>query len=107
MYREHEPQHFYKPGGIWNWRRNAMECNTNITRDMYDNYRNEEAEVYLRSAFGANDVPIVRLFDALKPLGKLHYGLPDCTHYCYSPWRFHVTWHGMIIGIRKFFHVKK
>jgi hypothetical protein len=107
MYREHEPQHFYKPGGIWNsWRRNVRECNANITRGMYDNYRNEETDVFLRSAFGANDMPIVRLFDALKPLGKLHYGRPDCTNN-YSPWGIHVTWHGMIIGIRKFFNVKK
>jgi hypothetical protein len=46
-------------------------------------------------------VPIVRIFNALKPKWDFHSdNSGDCTHYCYTPWRFHLTWDGMLKGLQ-------
>lgn len=105
MYREHEPQHFNGRGGIYETSFGKIAgrpCNTALSSDEYDDYRNEEALLYLNKTSLSDKVPVVRLFDPLKPIANLHYGNGDCTHYCWSPWRFDVTWHGMTLGIRQF-----
>jgi hypothetical protein len=98
LWREHEPQHFQNPGGVFNvdGRHRPTKCRQVLE---YNNFRNRQAEEYLRKhkLLGKGKVGgIVRIFEALKPLWKLHYSDgKDCTHYCFSPWRFEVTWHGM------------
>ena len=45
-------------------------------------------------------VPIIKAFDAQKPLAMFHYD-QDCAYYCYSPWRFDLTWHGVVLGLQQ------
>lgn len=91
MWRETEPQHFDSEGGGYRNRR-SQQCRSG----KVDNWRNKFVEGWLQKH--ATNVPIVRIFDALEPLWEFHYGSGDCTHYCYSPWRFHLTWDGMLRG---------
>ena len=93
-WREHEPQHFDTAGGVY---KDGVggQCKD---LDCYDNFRNVEVGEYFERTGLLEKIPIVRIFDALIPLHEFHYA-GDCTHYCYSPWRFDVTWHGIAYSL--------
>lgn len=97
--RETEPQHFNHRGGLFVPGRNNTCTKPNGTSDdlrqRLSNWRNEE----LVEALNGTNVPIIPLFDALAPLWQLHWG-PDCTHYCYTPWRLDITWNGLVHILR-------
>jgi hypothetical protein len=98
MWREHEPQHFDSPDGLYEHRSKSGACWGNITQ--FDNFRNEVAERFIQNHTEISSrVHIIRMFDALTPLHMFHHR-HDCTHYCYSPWRFDVTWHGIARGLQ-------
>jgi len=102
LYRESEPQHFDTPGG--NFVKGLRRGQCVPTRGTGNNWRNEEAAGLLTEYNLTKRVPIVRIWHALEPLWQLHDNQysknADCTHYCYSPWRFDVTWDGMMKALR-------
>ncbi len=102
LYREHEPQHFSTPGGLYD---NSTEFGTwrkRCTRALVkpDNWRNEEVRQIFHHFDVFHRVPIIPIFHALEPLSWMH-SPPDCTHYCYSPNRFEVTWDGIIHALKE------
>mmetsp|Transcript_13802 Transcript_13802/g.18016 ORF Transcript_13802/g.18016 Transcript_13802/m.18016 type:complete len:449 (+) Transcript_13802:151-1497(+) len=99
LFREHEPQHFESKGGTYN-RGEEQKCGP-IVKGKADNRRNEFAATFLSEHNLTRKVPIIPLFDALLPLWQIHHP-PDCTHYCYSPWRFDVTWDGILSALSTF-----
>jgi hypothetical protein len=96
VWRESEPQHFDSADG--NFRSALRSCAPfNDTKHKGNNFRNEVAEKYIRThdllGTGIHQFRgIARIYDAMKPMWKLHHA-GDCTHYCFSPWRFEVSWH--------------
>jgi len=97
MWREHEPQHFSSEGGVYDG--GLTKCQP-PSGDVYNNYRNEMIVEYLRDNGLIHTIPILKTYDALKPLHMFHFE-KDCTHYCYSPWRYDLTWHGISLGLLK------
>lgn len=98
MWREHEPQHFDTVGGTYQ----GIHTTTCVDagEQSYDNFRNEEVWKFFEENDLLGKVPIIKAFDAQKPLAMFHYDR-DCTHYCYSPWRFDLTWHGVALGLQQ------
>lgn len=98
LFREHEPQHFSTPGGLFikgqGWR-----CSRATVKA--DNWRNEEVVQILKDHNLTSKVPIIPLFDALEPLTSMHV-VGDCTHYCYNPFRFEVTWDGLLNALKQY-----
>ena len=94
LFRETEPQHFdttdgtYQPG-----KHRSQTCVS--TSGNGDNWRNERIASILSNHGLTNKIQTIPLFEALLPLWQLHRK-PDCTHYCYSPFRFDITWTGML-----------
>lgn len=95
MWREHEPQHFATSDGTYGGQ--ASKCQD---AGVYDNYRNEAAFRFFERNGVLDKIPIIKSFNALRPLSAFHLGFGDCTHYCYSPWRFDLTWHGIALGLQ-------
>lgn len=97
LWRQTEPQHFDSVNGLY--RRGLGNPNQHcVPVEHPDNFRNQEAEAAL-SRLG--DIPVVRIFYALIPRWDFHSTTSgDCTHYLYTPWRFHVTWDGMVRAMR-------
>lgn len=98
MWREHEPQHFAAPGGTYDGKLTTCQ-----DTGVYNNFRNEEVHRYFKVTGLVEKIPIIKSYDALKPLYMFHYG-GDCTHYCYSPWRFDLTWHGVALGLQQYYY---
>jgi hypothetical protein len=105
LFREHEPQHFNTKGGLFEvgqMNKHKFQCvNTN---GQASNWRNEETARII-SKYNKNHptkkVYTIPLFDALEPLWQNHNSqLDDCTHYCYNPFRFDVTWDGMLEALK-------
>jgi len=96
MWREHEPQHFATKDGTYGG--SGTKCQGS---DVYDNYRNEAAIRYFEREGLQDKIPVIKSFNALTSLDRFHLGKGDCTHYCYSPWRFDLTWHGIALGLQK------
>ena len=102
IYREHEPQHFSTSSGLYQntttnlWRKN---CSRALVKP--DNWRNEEVRLLLKNYGVSKKVPIIPIFHALEPLWWMH-AAPDCTHYCYTPKRFDVTWDGVIKALHTY-----
>lgn len=104
LYREHEPQHFSTSNGLYQnttatWRK---KCSRALVKP--DNWRNEEVRQLLKNYGVSKRVPIIPIFHALEPLWWMH-AAPDCTHYCYTPKRFDVTWDGIIKALLTFENV--
>ncbi len=94
MWREHEPQHFITKDGTYGGAV-TKECGD---AGVYKNYRNEAAIDFLQR--NNIQIPVIKSFNALRPLHGFHTpGSGDCTHYCFSPWRFDLTWHGVAQGL--------
>jgi len=99
MWRETEPQHFNSPDG--QYQPDApLECAA-VSRP--DPWRNHEAKQFLARHGLEKRVAWVPIFDrlAIPFVHTFHYPT-DCTHYCYAPWRLHLTWDGMVHGLRFF-----
>jgi hypothetical protein len=105
LWRETEHQHFNTSSGYFEGkrRRNACVAIANPTND----YRNVEANEFLNNlTLGKNvTIPVIPLAKASEPLYFMHAydeerKMFDCTHYVYSPWRFEVTWNGMLQGLQ-------
>ena len=94
MWREHEPQHFTTKDGTYGGAV-TKECGD---AGVYNNYRNEATIDFLQR--NNIQIPVIKSFKALRPLHGFHApGSGDCTHYCFSPWRFDLTWHGVAQGL--------
>mmetsp|Transcript_47281 Transcript_47281/g.81325 ORF Transcript_47281/g.81325 Transcript_47281/m.81325 type:complete len:352 (+) Transcript_47281:44-1099(+) len=93
FFREHEPQHFSTPNGTFKPGALMEPC---APTKYPDNWRNEYVHRFIAKHNLSDKVPILPSFNLLEPLWQLHYGKGDCTHYCYSPWRFDVTWDAML-----------
>ena len=100
LFREHEPQHFPTSGGLYERQAYGQSCSMPLS-GKYDNWRNEEALDVFKEHNMTKDIPIVPIYDALKPLWFMHAS-PDCTHYCYSPFRFDLTWDGMLKALKAY-----
>ena len=97
LFRETEPQHFEAPGGLFiSPNPNPQSCSGR----KVDNWRNEEAHMFLSAHNLTQQIPTIAIFDALAPLTQLHRP-PDCTHYCYSPSRLDITWDGLMEALPK------
>jgi hypothetical protein len=102
LWRETEHQHFDTPNGYHQngkWRSNKCRAISNNTND----YRNEEAHLFLSNLSLTKNItiPVVQLARATEHLHFMHAydkekKVYDCTHYVYSPWRFEVTWNGIL-----------
>jgi hypothetical protein len=102
LWRETEPQHFHTDNGLFRpgMRINKKPCRMPVSENL-SNFRNTDAAVWLSSKNWTTRVPIVPIFNALKPKWDFHSdNSGDCTHYCYTPWRFHLTWDGMLKGLQ-------
>jgi hypothetical protein len=105
VWRETERKHFATPNGYYRKNVSHKECRPLATVD--GDYLNREAEDFWRNLTLATNktIPIVPLAEATEPLHFMHgYDLEksiyDCTHYVYSPWRFHLTWGGIVRGLK-------
>ena len=98
MYRETEPQHFRTPSLDGTFSPDVpIEC---APIDHPATWRNDEAKQFLKDQGLFNTlVAWVPIADALSDMWSFHHP-HDCTHYCYSPWRLHLTWDGMVHGLR-------
>ncbi len=97
IYRETEPQHFNIPGGVYfpNPNKTFFQCSR--FQGNADNFRNEFAlQFFQQHNLSLATIPI---FSALEPLTHLHVD-GDCTHYCYNPMRFWVTWEGLYNALK-------
>ena len=98
--RETEPQHFdtidgsYKPG-----EHRSQNC-VPISGKV-NNWRNQQVASILLNNGVSKEIQTIPLFDTLVPLWQLHHQ-GDCTHYCYNPFRFDVTWNGMLKALSAF-----
>lgn len=99
LFREHEPQHFNTAGGVYEEGKKDDECSA--IKGKPDNWRNEEVVNILKRHNLTKKVRIIHLFDALVPLWQLHHPA-DCTHYCYNPFRFDLTWDGMLNALKEY-----
>ena len=97
IYRETEPQHFNIDGGLYysRWKENATFFECSRFQGSADNFRNQVALQLLEQHNLSKSIPVIPLFSALEPLTQLHFQGEDCTHYCYDPMRFWITWEGL------------
>jgi len=93
-WRETEPRHFLNPGAFY-----ETGYNRSCGAVVANNYRNEVAAAWLRDH--APWVFIIRISAAMESAWQMHFGEPDCTHCCYTPWRFRLAWDGMLQGLRQ------
>lgn len=105
LWRETEHQHFKTSNGYYNKGKSRYAC-VAIANPNND-YRNVEANKFLSNLTLAKNVtiPVIPLAKASEPLYFMHaYDKVkktfDCTHYVYSPWRFEVTWNGMLQALQ-------
>lgn len=86
----------------------TQESGNGIATTDEDDYKNVEAQTFFQDLKLQTNrsVPIIPLAAATKPLHYMHsYDIErdahDCTHYVYTPWRFPLTWDGMLRGLRQ------
>ncbi|KAL3775280.1 hypothetical protein ACHAWO_013086 [Cyclotella atomus] len=107
LYREAEHQHFPTATGYYvkGWQNAAPKSGSVCTPiQRLDDWRNSEAQDFLDQLYAITNVsvPIISLSNATEPLHFMHStSMKDCTHYCYSPWRFKLTWEGMLKGLQE------
>ena len=98
LFRETEPQHFKTDDGNFDGGHVCAPAKSSENKVESSNWRNKEAERFLSTRNLTGRIKTVRLHDALVPLWQLHHPM-DCTHYCYDPYRFDVTWDGLLNAI--------
>jgi len=104
LFRETEPQHFNTPGGAFDmaiFQKGHTVCGPMISSESDTRWRNQEAADYLQSQNLTSRVKTITIYDQLVPLHQLHH-FKDCTHYCYDPYRFDVTWDGMLQALTSY-----
>jgi hypothetical protein len=101
LWRETEHQHFDTPNGYHQGKSRSHKCRA-ISNNSND-YRNKEANLFLSNLTLTKNttIPVIHLAKATEPLHFMHAydeekKVFDCTHYVYSPWRFEVTWNGIL-----------
>ena len=111
LYRETERQHFATSNGYHEMGATKKKCRA--LKKVSGDYRNEEAKIFLHKlALTTNKtIPIIPLAKASEPLHFMHAFDSerkkfDCTHYVYSPWRFKLTWDGIIRGLKRLEHAE-
>jgi len=97
MFREHEPQHFGTETGVYKGK-SSQQCRA---IEKVDDWRNEVAEAFLELNGLKERVKTVSIFKSLLLLYQIHH-IGDCTHYCYNPLRFEVTWKGILNAMEEF-----
>jgi hypothetical protein len=91
--------------------------NTTTILNLYNNFRNKEGAKVLakhhKHLLGNNSlnastrsdavsinqqrIPIIPVMHAMASQYTWHVGeMGDCTHYVYTPWRFHIVWDGIV-----------
>ena len=105
LYNEHDPQHFNLPGGGYDPKlfenpESDKKCTAIKDDDKADNWRNEEVVKILDYYNLTERVKIIPQFDDLVPLWQLHFGF-DCTHYCYNPLRYDLTWDRLLKTLKQ------
>lgn len=107
LWRETERQHYAASNGYHSMARRKMPCQPLVEQHDEDDWRNEEAKTFLDHLGRSMNqtIPIIPLAKASESLYFMH-GMDkedtyDCTHYCYSPWRFHMTWDGILKGLKQ------
>ncbi len=111
LYREHEPQHFDGPGGVYPGV-DAVKAKvagagpghsicTKITEEEANNWRNEEAEKIIAAYDLQRKIPVIRIFYDLLPLWDIHDGRGDCTHSCYNPLMYDLTWDRLLTALKE------
>jgi hypothetical protein len=106
LWRETEHQHFSTPNGYFKEGESRNRCCA--IANSSNNYLNEEANKFLSNLTLTNNmtIPVIPLAKASEPLYFMHLYHDrtkktfDCTHYVYSPWRFEVTWDGMLQALK-------
>lgn len=115
LLRETEPQHFITSGGAYpagEEGRAAMkarmkELKTEVSfcvpteGESTSSWRNQEAADFLHNYNLTSLVKTIPIHSQLIPLWQLHFSY-DCTHYCYDPYRFDVTWDGMLKALSSY-----
>lgn len=94
LYKETEPQHWPTIDGqyISGAHQSLQKC---APTKSPDDWRNKEAQSFLKKNNLTERIPTIKVHDTLLPLWQLH-AKGDCTHYCYSPSRLDVTWDAML-----------
>lgn len=97
IFRETEPQHFRTVDGTYKGKAESNYPCSPIDSEKVEsnNWRNREVEWFLSEHNLTDKIKTIRLYDTLVPLWQLHHP-EDCTHYCYDPYRFDVTWDGLL-----------
>ena len=95
MWRETEPQHFNTPDGSFS----PLIPNHCIPSWHPETWRNAEAKQFLQNNNLQTTVSWIPIAEPLTSRWQFHYPT-DCTHYCYTPWRLHITWDGIVQALR-------
>ncbi|KAL3798557.1 hypothetical protein HJC23_011861 [Cyclotella cryptica] len=108
LYRETERQHFATPNGYHKVGVSMNKCCA--IQEEESDFRNDEAREFLQNltfkwTTKKKRIPIISLGRATIPLYFMHgFDIErqtyDCTHYVYSPWRFELTWDGILTGLK-------
>jgi len=88
FWKEIEPQHFYSFNGYFSTKLLNLSCTNTI--HTYDNWKTSILEEMITSRTFPS-LPIVYIYNDTLPFSFLHQ-TPDCTHYCYLPYRFTFLW---------------
>lgn len=88
IWKEIEPQHFQSSNGYFNT--NLMNLTCTDTIQKFDNWKTTILEDLISSKRFPS-LPIVYVYNDTLPFSFLHQQ-PDCTHYCYLPYRFTLLW---------------
>ena len=105
LWRETEHQHFNTSNGYFKKGSKEHECRA--IANPNNDYRNEEANNFLSDLSLTKNItiPVIPLAKASEALHFMHaYDTArnwwDCTHYVYSPWKFYLTWDGMLRALQ-------
>lgn len=88
LWKEIEPQHFQSSNGYFNTKLKNLSCLNTIQK--YDNWKTTILEDLIASNKFPS-LPIIYIYNDTLPFSFLHQQ-PDCTHYCYLPYRFTLLW---------------
>jgi hypothetical protein len=88
IWKEIEPQHFQSSNGYFNTNLINLTCTDTIQK--YDNWKTTILEDLI-ALKRFPSLPIVYVYNDTLPFSFLHQQ-PDCTHYCYLPYRFTLLW---------------
>lgn len=88
LWKEIEPQNFQSSNGYFNTNLKNLTCLNTLQK--HDNWKTTILEDLIASK-NFPSLPIVYIYNDTLPFSFLHQE-PDCTHYCYLPYRFTLLW---------------